>query len=99
MRFSEESVFKLTKVFYCSTKKIYPITNNMCCVPDNKPGILLGIVKVCFSAVPNKCDEYNNEILIDVGLQKVLSIHVQLKVVTPQLYKLNKCAYSLESYT
>ncbi|XP_065891374.1 3'-5' exoribonuclease HELZ2-like isoform X2 [Dysidea avara] len=98
VRFSEESVFKLTKVFYCSTKKNFPITNNLCCAPDNKPGILLGIVKVCFSAVPNKCDEYNNEILIDVGLQKVLSIPVELKVVTPQLYKLNKCLQSGKLY-
>ena len=85
-------------MFSCSTKKNFPITNNTCCAPDNKPGILLGIVKVCFSAVPNKCDEYNNEILIDVGLQKVLSIPVELKVVTPQLYKLKKCLQSGKLY-
>ena len=85
-------------MFSYSTKNNFPITNNMCCAPDSRPGILLGIVKVYFSAVPNKCDEYNNKILIDVGLQKVLSVPVKLKVVTPQLYKLNKCLQSGKLY-
>ena len=66
----------------------------MCCSPDYRPGLLLGLVKVNFSAVPNMCDEYKNEILIDVGLAKVLSIPIELKVVTPKLYKLNKCLQS-----
>ena len=98
VRFSEESVFKLTRVFPWSTKKNFPIANNMCCAPDSRPGLLLGIVKVCFSALPNNCDDYNTDILIDVGLQKILSIPVELKVVSPQLYKLNKCLQSGKLY-
>ena len=66
----------------------------MCCSPDSRPGLLLGLIKVNFSAVPNKCDEYKNEILIDVGLAKCLFIPIELKVVTPKLYKLNKCLQS-----
>ena len=85
-------------MFPWSTKKNFPIANNMCCAPDSRPGLLLGIVKVCFSALPNNCDDYNTDILIDVGLQKILSIPVELKVVSPQLYKLNKCLQSGKLY-
>ena len=94
MRFREESVFRLEQVVHCTTKQTYKIESNMCCSPDSRPGLLLGLVKVNFSAVPNKCDEYPNEILIDVGLAKCLSIPIELKIVTPKLYKLNKCLQS-----
>ena len=66
----------------------------MCCSPDSRPGLLLGLVKIIFYAVPKISDEYRNQILIDVGLSKCLSIPVELKVVTPRLYKLNKCLQS-----
>ena len=62
----------------------------MCCSPDNRPGLLLGLVKVDFWAAPKKCDEYKDKILIDVGLSKCLSVPVELIVVIPKLYKLNK---------
>ena len=94
MRFLEESVFRLEQVVHCTTKQNYKVESNMCCSPDSRPGLLLGLVKVNFSALPNKCDEYANEVLIDVGLAKCLSIPIKLKVVTPKLYKLNKCLQS-----
>ena len=71
MRFHEESVFRLAQVLHCTTKQNYKIESNVCCSPDNRPGLLLGLVKVNFWAVPHKCDEYKNEILIDVGLANV----------------------------
>ena len=96
VRFHEESVFRLEQVVHCTTttNQTYRIENNMCCSPDSRPGLLLGLVKVNFSAVTNKCDEYKNEILIDIGLAKCLFIPIELKVVTPKLYKLNKCLQS-----
>ena len=62
----------------------------MCCSPDNRPGLLVGLVKVDFWAAPKKCDEYKNKILIDVGFSKCLSVPIELIVVIPKLYKLNK---------
>ena len=66
----------------------------MCCSPDNRPGLLLGLVKVIFYAIPRISNEYKSEILIDVGLSKCLSFPIELKVVAPNLYKLNKCLKS-----
>ena len=66
----------------------------MCCSPDNRPGLLLGLVKVTFYAVPRNGGEYKNKILIDVGLSKCLSIPIELRAVTPKLYKLTKCLQS-----
>ena len=94
VRFHEESVFTLKQVLHCTTKQKFNTENNMCCSPDNRPGLLLGLVRVDFSAKPNKCDEYKNKILIDVGLSKCLSVHIELKVVAPKLFKLNKCLQS-----
>ena len=94
MRFNEESVFKMAQVLHCTTKQNYKIEENMCCSPDNKPGLLLGLVRIDFWAVPKKCDVYKNKVLIDVGLSKCLSVPLELKVVTPKLYKLNKCLRS-----
>ena len=79
---------------HCSTKQDFKIDTNMCCSPDNKPGLLLGLVKVNFWATPKRCGEYKNEILIDVGLSKCLSVPIELTVVIPKLYKLNKCLQS-----
>ena len=62
----------------------------MCCSPDDRPGLLLGLVKVFFYAIPRISDEYKNEILIDVGLSKCLSVPIKLRAVTPKLYKLTK---------
>ena len=92
MRFDEESVFKMAQVLHC--KQNYRIEENMCCSPDNKPGLLLGLVRIDFWAELKTCDKYKNEILIDVGLSKCLSVPLELKVVTPKLYKLNKCLQS-----
>ena len=66
----------------------------MCCSPDNRPGLLLGLVKVTFYAASRISDEYKNKILIDVGLSKCLSIPIELRAVTPKLYKLTKCLQS-----
>ena len=88
------SVFKLAQVLHCTTKQNYKIEDNMCCSPDDRPGLLLGLVKVIFYAIPRISDEYKNEILIDVGLSKCLSIPIELKVVVPNLYKLHKCLQS-----
>ena len=85
-------MFKLTEVLHCSTNKDLKIEHNMFCTPDNKPGLLLGIVKIIFNAIPKISNEYKNQILIDVGLSKCLSVPVELKVVTGKLYKLlNTC--------
>ena len=81
-------------MIHCSTKQDFKIDNNMCCSPDSRPGLLLGLVKVNFWAMPKKCDEYKNEILIDVGLSKCLSVPIELTIVIPKLYKLNKCVHS-----
>ena len=84
VRFIEESLFKLAQVFHCTcaTKHSFKIEDNMCCSPDNRPGLLLGLVKalVDFYATPRVSDEYKNEILIDVGLSKCLSIHIELSL-------------------
>ena len=66
----------------------------MCCSPDNRPGLLLGLVKITFYAIPRTCDEYKNKLLIDVGLSKCLSVPIELRAVTPKLYKLTKCLQS-----
>ena len=87
-------MFKLAQVVHCTTNKSYEIEDNMCYSPNDRPGLLLGIVKVIFYAVPRISDEYKNQILIDVGLSKCLSIPIELKVVTPNLYKLTKCLES-----
>ena len=58
--------------------------------PDNRPGLLLGLVKVKFYAIPKISDVYENEILIDVGFSKFLSVPVELRVVTTKLYKFLK---------
>ena len=92
MRFKEESVFKLAQVFHCSTNQAdFKIEDNMCCLPNNNPGLLLGLVKVNFYTIPKNADVYENEILIDVGLSKFLSIPIKLKVVTT---KFSKCVKS-----
>ena len=84
----------MAQVFHCTTKQNYKIEENMCCSPDNRPGLLLGLVKVIFYAIPRISNEYKNMILIDVGSSKCLSIPIELKVVAPNLYKLNKCLQS-----
>ena len=84
----------MAQVFHCTTKQNYKIEENMCCSPDNRPGLLLGLVRIDFWAVPKRCDEYKTDILVDVGLSKCLSVPLELKVVTPKLYKLNKCSES-----
>lgn len=91
MRFKKESVFKLAKVFHCSTNQDFKIKNNMYCSPKKKPGLLLGVVKVNFFAKPNIIDVHENEIFIDVGLKKCLSVPVEMIVVTT---KLSKCLKS-----
>jgi len=75
-------------------KQDYTIVNNMCCSPDNRPGLLLGLVKINFWALPKKYDEYKTKVLIDVGLSKCLSVPIELNITTPKLYKLNKCLQS-----
>ena len=92
MRFDEESVFRMAQVLHC--KQNYKIEKNMCCSPDSRPGLLLGLVRIDFWAELKTCDKYKNKILIDVGLSKCLSVPLELKVVTPKLYKLNKCLQS-----
>jgi len=94
VRFNEESVFKLAQVIHCTTNQDYTIEDNMCCSPDNRPGLLLGLVKVKFWALPKKCNEYKTKVLVDVGLSKCLSVPIELSIVTPKLYKLNKCLQS-----
>ena len=87
-------MFKLAQVVHCTTNQSYEIEDNMYYLPDITPGLLLGIVKIIFYAVPRISDEYKNQILINVGLSKCLSIPVEIKVVIPELYKLNKCLQS-----
>ena len=89
-------MFKLAQVIHHTTEKNFTakIDSNMCCSPDDRPGLLLGLVKVKFWAAPKSCGEYKNEILIDVGLSKCLSVPIELTIVIPKLYKLNKCLQS-----
>ena len=91
MRFKEESVFKLAQVLHCSTNQVFESEKNKWCSPDNKPGLLLGLVKVKFYAISEISDVYENKILIDVGFSKFLSVSVELRVVTT---KLSKCLKS-----
>ena len=81
-------------MIHCPTKQSFIIDNNICCSPDSRPGPLLGLVEVKFWAMPKKCDEYKNKVLIDVGLSKCLSVPIELTIVIPKLYKLNKCLQS-----
>jgi len=85
-----ESVFKLEQLVHCSTNEDFTIEDNMYCSPNDEPGLLLGSVKVTFCAIPKISDEYKGEIIIDVGLSKCLSVPIELKVVSPTLYKLNE---------
>ena len=85
-------MFKLAEVLHYSTNKDFKIEHNIFCTPDNKPGLLLGLVKVIFNAIPKTSNKYKNQILIDIGLSKCLSIPVELKVVSSKLYNLlNLC--------
>ena len=81
-------------MLHCTTNLSYKIEDNMCCSPDNRPGLLLGLVKVTFYAIPRISDEYKNKILIDIGLSKCLSVPIELRAVIPKLYKLTKCLQS-----
>ena len=79
-------MFKLKQVHhYCPTDEDFKIENNIYCSPDNKPGLLLGLVKVTFCALLIISGEFRNEILIDVGLSKCLSVPIKLEVVTTKL--------------
>ena len=94
MKFKKESVFKLTQVqVRCSTncRDFKLIKNNMYYSPEKTPGLLLGIVRVKFFAIPNITNVYENEILIDVGLSKCLSVPIELIVVAT---KISKCLKS-----
>ena len=86
-------MFKLAKVLHCSTNKDFRIEDNVniYCSPDREPGLLLGLVKVIFDAVPSISGDYKNEILIDVGLSKCLLVPIELIVTTT---KLSKCLKS-----
>ena len=83
--FKEDSVFQLKQVGNCITDENFKIENNIYCSPDNKPGLLLGLVKVTFCAILSSSGDIKNEILIDVGLSKYLSVPIKLKVVTTKL--------------
>ena len=87
-------MFKLTQVLHCPTNQLVEVEDNVYCFPDDEPGFLLGLVKVMFCAIPSIRDEYKNDILIDIGLSKYLSLPIELKVVTPKLYKFNKYLHS-----
>ena len=86
-------MFKLAKVFHCLTNKDFRIEDNVniYCSPDHEPGLLLGLVTVIFDAVPSISGDYKNEILIDVGLSKCLSVPIELIVITT---KLSECLKS-----
>ena len=95
MRFQEDSVFKLAHVLHCSTNQDYKIEDNMCCLPDSSPGLLLGLVRVIFFTIPRVSDEFKNNIIIDVGFSKCLSVPIHFRVLTSNLYKLlGKCLHS-----
>ena len=81
-------MFKLAQVLHCSTNQDFKIEDNMYCLSDNRPGPLLGLMKVVFFTIPRISDEYKNDIFIDVGLSKCLSVPIHLRVLTPNLYKL-----------
>lgn len=87
-------MFELTQVLHCTANQSYKIEDNTCCLLNDRPGLLLGLVKVTFCAIPRISDEYKNEILIDVGMSKCLSVPIELKAVIPKLYKLTKCLES-----
>ena len=89
--FKENSVFELKQVLCCTTDEDFKIENNIYCSPDNKPGLLLGLVKVTFCAKLSNSGDIKNEILIDVGLSKYLSVPIELKVV---ITKLSECLKS-----
>ena len=91
-------MFKLKQVLHCPTNEQLETEDNIYCLqlPDNHPGLLLGLVKVTFSAIPRSSDEFKNEIHIDVGLSKCLSVPIELKIVDPKLLKLNKYLQSEE---
>ena len=76
---------------YCTTDEDFKIGNNIYCSPDNKPGLLLGLVKVTFCALLTISGEFRNEILIDVGLSKCLSVPIKLEIFTT---KLSECLKS-----
>ena len=84
-------MFKLAQVLHCTTNQALKIEDNIYCSPDSKPGLLLGSVKVTFYTMPRISDEYKNEILIDVGFSKYLSVPIKLVIVTT---KLSKCLKS-----
>ena len=83
--FKEDSVFQLKQVGNCITDENFKIENNIYCSPDNKPGLLLGLVKVTFCATLSNSGDIKNEVLIDVGLSKYLSVPIKLKVATTKL--------------
>ena len=89
--FKEDSVFQLKQVRNCITDENFRIENNIYCSPDNKSGLLLGLVKVIFCAILSNSGDIKNEILIDVGLSKYLSVPIALKVITT---KLSECLKS-----
>ena len=84
-------VFRLKQVHCCLTNEDLKFEKNIYCSPDNKPGLLLGSVKVIFCVIPSNSGEYKNDILIDVGWSKCLSVPIELKVNTT---KLSECLTS-----
>ena len=91
-------MFKLKQVLHCPTNEQFENEDNIYCLqlPDSHPGLLLGLVKVIFYTIPRISDGFKNEIYIDVGLSKCLSVSIELKVVDPKLLKLNKYLQSEE---
>ena len=85
-------MFKPKKVcHHCTADKNHKNEHNRYYSPDKKPGLLLGLVEVTFYTIPCSSGEYENEILIDVGLSKCLSVPIELKIVTT---KLSECLKS-----
>ena len=88
MKFKEDSVFKLKQVrHHYTADKDYKNEHNRYYSPDKKPGLLLGLVEVTFCTIPSSSGEYKNEILIDVGFSKCLSVPIELKIVTTKLFE------------
>ena len=85
-------------MLHCPTDEHFKNEDSIYCfqLPDSEPGLLLGLVKVTFYAIPRIRDRYKNEIHIDVGLSKCLSVPIELKVVDPKLFNLNKYLESEE---
>ena len=85
-------------MLHCPTDEHFENEDSVYCLqlPDSEPGLLLGLVKVIFYAIPRIMDVYKNKILIDVGLSKCLSLPIELKVVDPKLFKLNTFLQSEE---